>query len=80
MTLRVQGSILDQSILVLIESGDTHNFIDAQLVQRREIPTNYFEGFSVLVPGAKTMQCMHYVPYLFVTMREYTRGSIDKTT
>ena len=55
LTLRVQDSILDQRVSVLIESGATHNFIDAQLVQRRAIPTDGFEGLSILVPGARAM-------------------------
>ena len=57
---------------MLIDSGATHKFIDAQLVQRMAIPIDDFEGFSVLVPGATTMQCMHYVPHLSVTMGTYT--------
>ena len=56
----------------MIDSGSTHNFIDAQLVQRREIPTHDFEGFFVFVLGARTMQCMHYVPSLSITMGTYT--------
>ena len=32
----------------------------------------YFEGFSVLVPGARTMQCAKYVPTLSITMGTYT--------
>ena len=50
----------------------TNNFIYAQIVRRREIPTDDFEGFSVLVPGDRTMQCMHYVPSLSITMGTYT--------
>ena len=72
MTLRVQGSILNQRVSILVDSGATHNFIDAQLVQRREIPTDSFEGFFVLVPGDRNMQCMNYVPSLSVTMGTYT--------
>ena len=72
LTLRVQGSILNQRFSVLVDSGATHNFIDTQLVQRGAIPTNAFEGFFVLVSGDRTMQCMHYVPSLFVTMGTYT--------
>ena len=56
----------------MIDSGATHNFIDAQLMQRRAIPTDDFEGFSVLVPGDRTMQCMNYVPSLSITMGTYT--------
>ena len=57
---------------ILIESGATHNFIDAHLVQRRGIPTDTFDGFSILVPGDRPMQCMKYVPSLSVTMGSYT--------
>ena len=56
----------------MIDSGATQKFIDSQLVQRRVIPTDDFEGFYVLVPIARTMQCMNYVPYLSVTMGAYT--------
>ena len=31
-----------------------------------------FEGFSVLVPGARTMQCAKYVPALTIYMGTYT--------
>ena len=72
MNLRVQGSILNQRVFVLIDNGATHNFIDAQLVQRRAIPIDAFEGFSVLVLGDRKMQCMHYVPSLSVTTGTYT--------
>ena len=57
---------------MLVDSGARHNFINAQLVQRRGILTESFDGFFVLVSGAKTMQCMLYVPKLAVTMGAYT--------
>ena len=56
----------------MVDSVATHNFINAQLVQRREIPTDAFEGFSVLVLGYRTIQCMHYFPSLSFTMGTYT--------
>ena len=57
---------------MLVDSGATHNFIDAQLVERRGIQTKTFDGFSVLVPGDRTMQCAMYVPTLAVIMGTYT--------
>ena len=56
---------------MLVDSRATHNVIDAQLVQQRGVQTESFDGFFVLVPGAKTMQCMRYVLALAVTMGTY---------
>ena len=55
LTLCVRGTVHGQRISVLVDSGATHNFIDAQIVEQRGIPTESFDGFSVLVLGAQTM-------------------------
>ena len=49
---------MNQRVSILIESGATHNFIDAHFVQRKGIPIDTFDGFSVLVLGYRTMKCM----------------------
>jgi len=72
LTLRVRGTVHGQRVSVLVDSGATHNFIDAQMVERRDIQTKSFNGFLVLVPGDQTMVCACYVPELSVTMGTYT--------
>eukprot|EP00253_Pinus_taeda_P027462 PITA_27462 len=72
LTLRVRGTVRGQRVSVLVDSGATHNFIDAQMVERRGIQTESFDGFSVLVPRDQTMTCARYVPELSVTMGTYT--------
>ena len=72
LTLRVRGTVHGQGVSVLVDNGATHNFIDAQMVERRGIQTESFNGFSVLVPGDQTMMCARYVPELSVTMGTYT--------
>ena len=42
LILRVRGNIMGKRVSVLIDSGDTHNFIDEQLVQRRGIHMEEF--------------------------------------
>eukprot|EP00253_Pinus_taeda_P027576 PITA_27576 len=37
LTLRVRGTVCGQRVSVLVDSGATHNFIDAQMVERREL-------------------------------------------
>ena len=56
----------------MVDSGATHNFIDAQMVERRGIQTESLDGFSVLVLGHQTITCARYVPKLSVTMGTYT--------
>ena len=72
LTLRVQGTVHGQRVSVLVDSGATHNFIDAQMVEWRGIQIESFDGFPVLVPGDQTMVCAQYVPELLVTMGTYT--------
>jgi len=72
LTLRIRGTVQGQKVSVLVSSGATHNFIDAQLVQRRGLTTTEFEGFLVLVPGDHTIQCTRYVPSLTIVMGNYS--------
>eukprot|EP00253_Pinus_taeda_P032946 PITA_32946 len=72
LTLRIRGTVRGQRASVLVDSGATHNFIDAQMVEWRAIQTESFDGFSVLVLGDQTMMCARYVPELSVTMGTYT--------
>lgn len=55
LILRIRGTVQRQRVSMLVDSGATHNFIDAQMVERRGIHTETFEGFSVLVLGDRTM-------------------------
>jgi len=72
LTLRVRGTVCGQRVLVLVDSGATHNFIDAQMVERTGIPIESFDGFSVSVPRDHTVVCARYVLELSVTMDTYT--------
>ena len=56
-TLRLKGVLQGQIITVVVDGGSTHNFIDATLVKKREIPTESFEGFIVVIPVNHTMEC-----------------------
>jgi len=72
LTLRVRGTVRGQRVSLLVDSGATHNFIDAQMVEQRGIQIESFDRFSILVPGDQTMVCAHYVPELSVMMATYT--------
>ena len=50
----------------------THNFIDAEMVEKINIPSEPFDGFKFVIPGHNTMQCNTWVPKLQVTIGNYT--------
>jgi hypothetical protein len=50
-TFKIHGVVQGQWVIVLIDSGKTHNFINSTLVAKRGIPTVDFEGFDVVVAG-----------------------------
>ena len=56
---------------MLIDGGETHNFIDAAWVAKRGIPTEKFEGFTVAVVGNTSIKCNYWIPKLNVTLGNY---------
>jgi hypothetical protein len=56
----------------LIDGGATHNFIYATFVIERQIPTEEFEGFEVVVADWCNMKCTQRIRGLDVTLGNYT--------
>ena len=71
-TFRVRGVLHGHKVTLLIDSGAFHNFIDAALVDRREISTEEFEGFTVIIPGGYKMECTRWITKLKITLGNYT--------
>ena len=71
-TIRCKGMVLGQRDSVLVEGGATHNLIDAEMVEKRKIPSEPLDGFTGVILGHNTMQCNTWVPKLQVTIGNYT--------
>ena len=56
---------------VLVDGGDTNNFIDASMVEIRKVPIEKFGGFTVIIPGNHSMECSRWIPKLRVTIGNY---------
>ena len=54
-TIRCKGVVLGQRASVLVDGGATLNFIDSEMVEKRKIPSEPFDGFTVVIPGHNTM-------------------------
>ncbi|XP_072971373.1 uncharacterized protein [Typha angustifolia] len=53
-TLRVEGMIKKKKVLILIDSGSTHNFVDLWMVRRLGLESEPSNGFDVII-GDSTM-------------------------
>ena len=71
-TIRCKGVVLGQRVSVLVDGGATHNFIDAYMVEKINMPSEPFDGFTIVIPGHNKMQCNTWVPKLQVTIGNYT--------
>ena len=71
-TLRLKGVLQGQIIIVLVDGGSTHNFIDAYLVEKRKLPTESIEGFIVFILGNDNVECNRWIPNLQVNLGYYT--------
>ena len=60
----IRGVLQGQKVIVLIDGGASHNFIDVALVNRRHLPTVEFDGFLVEIAGGRTMPCDGYIPQM----------------
>lgn len=47
VTLKLVGQACDQDVIVMIDPGASHNFIDINFIERKELKTKGFEGFRV---------------------------------
>jgi hypothetical protein len=63
---------LGQRVTTLIDGGETHNFIDATLVEKRHMAKKDFEGFNVVVVDGFTMTCTQNILRLVMTLGNYT--------
>jgi predicted aspartyl protease len=50
-TFRVRGVLQGHKVIVLIDGGASHKFINANMVERRGIPKEELDGFTIVITG-----------------------------
>ena len=63
-TIRCKGVVLGKRDSILVDGGATHNFIDAEMVEKRKIPSEPFYGVI-------TRYCSWLVCVLFERLISY---------
>ena len=52
-TMRVKDHIKQQPIIILVDSGSTHNFINQSVVKKLAWPTQFITGIGVFVANGE---------------------------
>lgn len=61
LTLKLVGQAEDQDVMVLIDLGASHNFIDTGFAERKDLKIKGFEGFRVSNANGKLTLVDHLV-------------------
>ena len=70
VTYRVRGTIQGRKVISLINTGATHNFIDARLVATRGLQTKEYVGFRVMVANGDKLLCTQKISNLHIKFRD----------
>ena len=68
-TLRVLGRLKNKDLTVLIDGGNTHNFIDQTVVSRFGLPVVREKKLQVIVANQERIECMGQCPGLMLTIQ-----------
>ena len=66
-SFRLQGVLVGQKVITLLDTGAMHNFIDAGFVERRGLITKEFEGLRVKIADGYTLCCDRWCKIYFCT-------------
>ncbi|KAF7812841.1 Ty3/gypsy retrotransposon protein [Senna tora] len=56
-TMKIKGTMASKSVLILIDSGSTHNFISETLVQELRLPVQQVPTFGVQIGNGEVIRC-----------------------
>ena len=68
-TLRVLGRLKNKNLTILIDSGNTHNFIDQTVVSRFGLLVIREKKLQVIVANQEQIECMGQCPGLMLTIQ-----------
>lgn len=71
-TLRMKGKIRHQEVVVLVDGGSTHNFIDQMTVNRLSLPVVQDQSFEVMVGNSEKITSTRRCLNLNLQLQDYT--------
>ena len=71
-TIRVLGKLKNKNVMVLIDGGSTHNFIDHAIVSKFGLPVIRDKKFEVMVANREKIECTGQCRGLTLTIQGYS--------
>jgi hypothetical protein len=68
-TLQVMGRLRSKEVMVLIDGGSIHNFIDQSIVNKYELPVDPNKKFQVTVANREKIDCTGLCPSLTIMIQ-----------
>jgi hypothetical protein len=75
-TLNIEGYIKNKKVIVLIDSGSTHNFIHYKLAKSLNCFIYLAPEFQVMIANGGTINCLGKFHKIYITMGEYVMNSL----
>ncbi|KAA8520263.1 hypothetical protein F0562_014519 [Nyssa sinensis] len=71
-TIRVLGKLKNKNVMVLIDGGSTHNFIDQATISKFGLPVIQDKKFQVMVANQEKIECVGQCQALTVTIQGHS--------
>ena len=71
--LRIRSTLNGKKVIVLVDSGASHNYIDEKLVNRMKLKTEKFKDFTTIQATGSLVRCTKVIPQQEITLgRKHT--------
>ena len=70
-TMRIVGQLKNKTVIFLIDSGSTHNFIDEAIVSKLALTINREKKFQVMVANREKIECVAQCRALTINIEGY---------
>lgn len=72
ITIKMQGKVGEDNVVVLIDGRATHNFIDAEFVGKKKLKSEIFSGFRVFNVNGQISLCDQVVKQVKISFGDYS--------
>lgn len=76
-TMKIKGEIGSRTILILIDSGSTHNFISEDMVHQMCLPIQQITPFGVQIGNGQVIRCNRVFPKVEVQLSKNYSGFLS---